>query len=177
MIVPEKIMKYFQGNGLELSEEFEPVYIPNVTIDLYNTYTKCPQQLKDVNQNYDFIFADKALSKVKSFNWALKRWLTVLKNGGYLILRCIDTIQSDPNIVCSLKFSDTFSFSVKESKSLSHFSIKELYSDFKKEDLNLICYDIEEDIEQEGRIKYLWIVARKKMKIFKFLDLLEKNNV
>lgn len=86
----ERLLKYCQGQGLDLGCGMTKIKPDAIGIDLYNPMADMNRKAQVLDyyrdEQFDYVYSSHLLEEIQDTEPTLKEWVRVLKKGGYLIL-------------------------------------------------------------------------------------------
>lgn len=86
----DRLMKYCQGQGIDLGCGSTRIRTDTIGIDLYNPQADMKADARDLNDfpddHFDYVYSSHLLEEIENTEATLKEWLRILKKGGYLVL-------------------------------------------------------------------------------------------
>lgn len=85
-----RLMKYCQGQGIDIGCSFSRITTNAIGIDLYSPYADMKADARNLDifpdEHFNFVFSSHLLEEIENTEATLKEWLRILHPGGYLVL-------------------------------------------------------------------------------------------
>lgn len=85
-----RLIRYCQGQGLDIGCSFGRISVNAIGIDLYSSHADIRMDARDLSkfpdEHFDFVFSSHLLEELENTEATLKEWFRLIKPGGYIVL-------------------------------------------------------------------------------------------